>query len=107
MRLPVPRSCSLSALCVWLCSEPVRPRPANLESIGGDSRCLPRPPQPEPMHWGGRARGAILFLINRADVVFGGLATGTTWTKIGLSYLIPFFVSNYGIVVASRRSGSR
>ena len=51
--------------------------------------------------------GTILFLINQADVVFGGLATGTTWTKIGLSYLIPFFVSNYGIVVASRRSGSR
>lgn len=48
--------------------------------------------------------GTILFLINQADVVFGGHASATTWTKIGLSYLVPFFVSNYGIVVASRRS---
>ena len=48
--------------------------------------------------------GTILFLINQADVVFGGQATAATWAKIGLSYLVPFFVSNYGIVVGSRRS---
>jgi hypothetical protein len=51
--------------------------------------------------------GTILFFINQADVVFGGLATTLTWIKIGLSYLVPFFVANYGIVLASRRSGSR
>ena len=51
--------------------------------------------------------GTILFLINQADVVFGGQATVATWAKIGLSYLVPFFVSNYGIVVGSRRSGPR
>ena len=50
--------------------------------------------------------GTILFLINQADVVFGGRATTSTWVKIGLSYLVPFFVANYGIVLASRRSGS-
>jgi hypothetical protein len=49
--------------------------------------------------------GTILFLINQADVVFGGRATTSTWIKIGLSYLIPFFVANYGLVLASRRSG--
>ena len=48
--------------------------------------------------------GTILFLINQADVVFAGQATAATWAKIGLSYLVPFFVSNYGIVVGSRRS---
>ena len=51
--------------------------------------------------------GTILFFINQADVVFGGQATAVTWVKIGLSYLVPFFVSNYGIVVGSRRSGPR
>jgi hypothetical protein len=51
--------------------------------------------------------GTVLFFINQADVVFGGRATAATWVKIGLSYLVPFFVANYGIVLASRRSGSR
>ncbi len=50
--------------------------------------------------------GTILFFINQADVVFGGRASTATWIKIGLSYLVPFFVANYGIVLASRRSGS-
>jgi len=50
--------------------------------------------------------GTILFFINQADVVFGGRATAATWVKIGLSYLVPFFVANYGIVLAGRRSGS-
>jgi hypothetical protein len=51
--------------------------------------------------------GTILFLINQGDVVFGGQATASTWIKIGLSYLVPFFVANYGIVLGSRRSESR
>ena len=50
--------------------------------------------------------GTILFLINQADVVFGGHATTATWIRIGLSYLVPLFVCNYGIVVGSRRIGS-
>ena len=50
--------------------------------------------------------GTILFLINQADVVFSGRATSSTWVKIGLSYLVPFLVSQYGIVLASRRAGS-
>ena len=50
--------------------------------------------------------GTILFLINQADVVFSGRAGTDTWVKIGLSYLVPFFVSNYGVVLASRRPGS-
>jgi hypothetical protein len=51
--------------------------------------------------------GSVLFLINQADVVFGGRATSGTWIKIGLSYLVPFFVANYGIVLGSRRSRPR
>ncbi len=51
--------------------------------------------------------GTVLFFINQADVVFGGRATAATWVKIGLSYLVPFFVANYGIALAGPRSGSR
>ena len=51
--------------------------------------------------------GTILSLINQADVVVGGQAIATTWIKVGLSYLVPFCVSNYGIAVGNRRSESR
>lgn len=47
--------------------------------------------------------GTILFLINQSQVVFTGQATAATWVRIGLSYLVPFVVANYGIVFASRR----
>ncbi len=47
--------------------------------------------------------GTILFLINQAQVVFSGQATVATWIRIGLSYIVPFLVANYGIVIASRR----
>jgi len=49
--------------------------------------------------------GTLLFLINQSQVVFSGQATVATWVRIGLSYLVPFVVANYGIVMASRRPG--
>lgn len=49
--------------------------------------------------------GTVLFLINQADVVFTGRATGATWIRIGLTYVVPFLVANYGILVGSRRQG--
>lgn len=48
--------------------------------------------------------GTILFFINQADTVFAGRATAATWLKIALTYLVPFFVSQYGLLVGSRRS---
>ena len=47
--------------------------------------------------------GTILFLINQLDVVLAGRATGITWLRVALTYLVPFCVSNYGILVASHR----
>jgi len=47
--------------------------------------------------------GTVLFFINQVDVVIGGRATPLVWLKVGLTYLVPFCVSNYGIVVASHR----
>lgn len=47
--------------------------------------------------------GTVLFSINQGDVVLSGHAAWTTWLKAGLTYLVPFAVSNYGILVATRR----
>lgn len=47
--------------------------------------------------------GTVLFLINQLDVVLAGRATGLTWLKVALTYLVPFCVSNYGVLVAARR----
>jgi hypothetical protein len=49
--------------------------------------------------------GTILFAINQLDVVLRGKATAVVWLKIGLTYVVPFCVSNLGILIASRRPG--
>jgi len=46
--------------------------------------------------------GTILFVINQLDVVIRGDATPFVWFKIGLTYVVPFCVSNYGILVATK-----
>jgi len=51
--------------------------------------------------------GTVLFAINQLDVVLSGRATPTVVAKIGLTYLVPFCVSNYGILVATRGTRSR
>lgn len=47
--------------------------------------------------------GAVLFAINQLDVVLRGEATLTVWLKGALTFLVPFCVSNVGILVATRR----
>lgn len=47
--------------------------------------------------------GTILFVINQLDVVLTGKATAGLWIKVALTYLVPFCVSNWGILVATRR----
>ena len=47
--------------------------------------------------------GTVLFLINQLDVVLAHHATSATYLKGALTYLVPFCVSNYGILVATRR----
>lgn len=49
--------------------------------------------------------GTALFVINQLDVVLAGRATGVTWVKIALTYLVPFLVANYGVITASRPRG--
>ena len=46
--------------------------------------------------------GTVLLTINQLDVVIAGRATQGTWLKIALTYLVPFCVANYGLVVGAR-----
>lgn len=48
--------------------------------------------------------GTVLFAINQLDVVVTGRATTATWVKAATTYLVPFTVSNLGILTATRRS---
>jgi hypothetical protein len=50
------------------------------------------------------AVGTILFAINQLDVVVRGDATAVVWVKVAVTYLVPFCVSNAGVLVASRRT---
>jgi len=47
--------------------------------------------------------GTVLFAINQLDVVLQGDATIVTWVKVGVTYFVPFVVSNLGILTATRR----
>jgi hypothetical protein len=48
--------------------------------------------------------GTVLFIINQLDVVLGGGATWFVWLKVFLTYLVPFVVSNIGILSVTRRA---
>jgi hypothetical protein len=47
--------------------------------------------------------GTVLFCINQLDVVLRGDATTAVWVKSAITYLVPFCVSNAGVLVASRK----
>jgi hypothetical protein len=47
--------------------------------------------------------GTIIFAINQLDVVLRHKATLATYLKCAVTYLVPFCVSNYGILVATHR----
>jgi hypothetical protein len=42
--------------------------------------------------------GCILTAINQLDVILGGHATAATWIKCGLNFVVPFVVSNLGLL---------
>ena len=48
--------------------------------------------------------GTVLFAINKLNVVAAGPATAFVWLKVGLTYLVPFTVSNVGILIATHRA---
>jgi hypothetical protein len=50
--------------------------------------------------------GTILTAINQADVIARGDATSTTLVKAALNYLVPFIVSNLGLLAGKRGDSS-
>jgi hypothetical protein len=47
--------------------------------------------------------GVVLTAINQLDVIVGGDATTATWVKCGLNFLVPFVVSNLGLLSGRAR----
>lgn len=48
--------------------------------------------------------GSVLTAINQLDVILGGGATAATWVKSGANFLVPFVVSNLGLLSGRPRS---
>jgi hypothetical protein len=51
--------------------------------------------------------GTILFAINQLDHVLQGRADWRVWLKGLVTYCVPFCVTNWGILTASKRIPSR
>jgi hypothetical protein len=51
--------------------------------------------------------GTILTLINQADVLLSGEATALTAVKIPLNFVVPFIVSNLGVISGARTERER
>ena len=46
--------------------------------------------------------GCVLTGINQGDVLAEGKATALTGVKIGLNFVVPFIVSNLGVLAGAR-----
>ena len=46
--------------------------------------------------------GVILTTINQADVIIRGDATAVTWIKAAGNFVVPFIVSNLGLLAGKR-----
>ena len=51
--------------------------------------------------------GTAFFAMNQLGVILAGRATAMVWLKVGLTYLTPLLVSNFGLLSATRRSVGR
>ena len=44
--------------------------------------------------------GVVLTAINQGEVIISGHATTATWIRCGLNFVVPFLVSNAGLLSA-------
>jgi len=51
--------------------------------------------------------GSTFFAMNQLSVVVGGRANAVVWLKAAMTYLTPLFVSNFGVLSATRYSAPR
>jgi hypothetical protein len=49
--------------------------------------------------------GIVLTAINQLDVIVRGDATAATWVKCGMNFVVPFVVSNLGLLSGRRSPG--
>ncbi len=47
--------------------------------------------------------GVVLTVINQLDIILAGAATTLTWIKLPLNFLVPFVVSNLGLLSGRQR----
>ena len=47
--------------------------------------------------------GVVLTAINQSGVIASGHATAATWVRCGLNFVVPFVVSNAGLLSGRRR----
>lgn len=47
--------------------------------------------------------GTVLSAVNQGDVLLGGHASGGTWLRIVVNYLVPFLVASSAYLSACRR----
>ena len=47
--------------------------------------------------------GVLLTAINQGGVIAAGDATTATWVRCGLNFVVPFLVSNAGLLSGRRR----
>jgi hypothetical protein len=59
---------------------------------------------PRRAFWVALVVGTILNLINQGDALIGHLPV--SWTKVALTYLVPFVVSTHGAVSARMAASS-
>lgn len=50
--------------------------------------------------------GSVLSVVNQAGVILDGEATGVTWVRIFVNYLVPFVVASFAYLSACRRMTS-
>ncbi len=51
--------------------------------------------------------GVVLTVINQGGVIAGGDATPLTWVRCVLNFVVPFLVSNAGLLSAGANAGLR
>ena len=51
--------------------------------------------------------GSTFFAMNQLSVIVAGRATAIVWLKAALTYLTPLFVSNFGVLSATRHRAER
>lgn len=47
--------------------------------------------------------GTVLSVVNQGDVIVSGQATGATWLRIVVNYLVPFVVASVAYLSACRK----